>query len=65
LDSGTMDITRPLALTHDVARSRSLELSNYLATPVDDRPREAAWIKELSNEPELDYPDGADSDNRE
>jgi hypothetical protein len=65
LDSGTMDITRPLALAHAVAHRRSLELSSYLATPVDDRPREAAWIKELSNEPELDYPDGADSDNRE
>jgi len=65
LDSGTMDVTRALALSKDVARSRALELAAYLATPVEDRPREAAWIRELSQEPELDYPDGADADNKE
>jgi hypothetical protein len=65
LDAATLDVTRALNLPQKEVRLRSAQLAEYLATPADDRPHEASWIKELSTEPTIDYPTGIDSDNSE
>jgi hypothetical protein len=65
LDSASLDVTRALNLPQQEVRLRSAQLADYLATPAEDRPSEANWVKELSAEPTIDYPTALDSDNND
>jgi hypothetical protein len=62
-EDASFNVAPAMSLSPTVARDRALQLASYLATPVDDRPHEATWVRELSQDPESDTEPDAGSSN--